>query len=152
MMDQDTNQMRQGRPNGRPMGFSWNSRWALIGAVALLAGVGVLAVGQAGGGTWVSFLPYLLLLACPLMMVFMMGSMNHGASGDGQRSAHSQDVYPGLDRLTRDERIDGLRDELSSLTARQEALRQDLARLEAERVPDVWNMPERPSERTSGSR
>lgn len=45
---------------------------ALIG-VALL-----FALGLAGLPV-LAFLPVLFLLACPLMMIFMMGTMNHGS-------------------------------------------------------------------------
>ena len=58
----------------------------LIGAAALLvlgiAGLPVLA-----------YLPYLIFLACPLMMIFMMSSMGHDHGGSqhdhGQASAET---------------------------------------------------------------
>jgi hypothetical protein len=37
-----------------------------------------LALGLAGLPV-LNYLPLLFLLACPLMMIFMMGAMNHGA-------------------------------------------------------------------------
>lgn len=132
----------------RPPGSRRIPRWALVGGVLLLSGTALLFLPRSRAGTWLTFLPFALFLACPLMMLFMMGSMSHGASANGHLSAHSHDVHQELDRLTRDEQGDGLRDELARLTARQEALRQDLERLEAERVPDAWNS----SERTAGSR
>jgi hypothetical protein len=53
---------------------------ALIG-IALL-----FALGLAGLPV-LAFLPVLFLLACPLMMIFMMGTMNHGS---GQVERHDR--------------------------------------------------------------
>ena len=45
----------------------------------LLVAAGALAVGLVVAGTPVaSLLPFVLLLACPLIMVFMMRGMGHG--------------------------------------------------------------------------
>lgn len=43
-----------------------------VAAVAVLAALGVPVI---------AFLPVLIFLACPLMMVFMMRGMNHGRGG-----------------------------------------------------------------------
>jgi hypothetical protein len=60
----------------------------------LLVAAGALVVGLlAAGGSLQSVLPFLLLLACPLMMVFMMRSMGgHGGHGaDHSNTAHDHD-------------------------------------------------------------
>jgi hypothetical protein len=57
-------------------------KYLLVAAVALV--VGLLAAGS----SLRSLLPFLLLLACPLMMVFMMRGMGgHGGHGTGHDSA-----------------------------------------------------------------
>ena len=54
----------------------------LIGAALLFAlGLAGLPVGN--------LLPFLILLACPLMMVFMMRGMNHGGGGHGGDDSQS---------------------------------------------------------------
>lgn len=35
---------------------------------------------------WIPYWPYLLLLACPLMHLFMHGGHGHGAHGSGDKS------------------------------------------------------------------
>jgi hypothetical protein len=46
--------------------------------------VGILVLGLAVLGVPViTYLPILLVLACPLMMIFMMRGMGHGGHGDG---------------------------------------------------------------------
>jgi hypothetical protein len=56
----------------------------------LLVAAGALVVGLlAAGSPLQSILPFLLLLACPLMMVFMMRGMGgHGGHG-GRGADHS---------------------------------------------------------------
>jgi hypothetical protein len=44
----------------------------------MLIGVGVLFVLGLAGLPVLTYLPLLIFLACPLMMMLMMGSMNHG--------------------------------------------------------------------------
>jgi hypothetical protein len=59
-------------------------RYLLVAAAALV--IGLLAAGTPVQ----SLLPYVLLLACPLMMVFMMRGMDgHGHAGHG--SDHHDD-------------------------------------------------------------
>jgi hypothetical protein len=53
---------------------------AMIGLALLLA------LGLAGLPV-LDYLPLLFLLACPLMMIFMMGAMNHGG---GRHERHDQ--------------------------------------------------------------
>ena len=56
----------------------------MLGAVA-----GFLVLGALGVPV-LSYAPLLILLLCPLMMMFMMGGMNHGGErqdGDDERPA-----------------------------------------------------------------
>ena len=50
----------------------------------MLIGVGVLFVLGLAGLPVGNYLPLLILLACPLMMMSMMGGMNHGDESDEQ--------------------------------------------------------------------
>jgi Protein of unknown function (DUF2933) len=43
----------------------------------MLIGIGIFLVLGLAGLPVLNYLPLLLLLACPLMMVFMMAGMNH---------------------------------------------------------------------------
>jgi hypothetical protein len=55
----------------------------------LLAAAGGGAIALLATGLSVqSVLPWLLLLACPLMMVFMMRGMNHGGQGGRDGADH----------------------------------------------------------------
>ena len=55
----------------------------LIG-VAVLFGLSLFGVPVGG------FLPFLILLVCPLMMIFMMRGMDHGGGHDSRdEDAHS---------------------------------------------------------------
>ena len=77
--------------NGRPSGPNWSriNQW-------------VLWIGLAAAVAWMFFrhnahlgqlLPFLLLLACPLMHVFMHGShRSHGGHGDGSEGAGTSDT------------------------------------------------------------
>ena len=109
-------------------------RWLIVGGVAALAILLLATVGNGGGtGLW-----FLLVLACPLMMLFMMGSMNHHTGTDG----HQHGIVPGgdlpdLEGLTREEQVRLLRTEMTRMNWRQETLRQGLERLERERPRDV---------------
>ena len=64
-------------------------RYLLVGAAALV--VGLLIAGT----SLQSLLPYALILACPLMMVFMMrgmgGHTDHGAEHAQARPARDRD-------------------------------------------------------------
>lgn len=55
----------------------------LVLAGAIVVGAAVLA-----GVPLASLLFPLILLACPLMMIFMMRGMNHGDGSSGQDSGH----------------------------------------------------------------
>jgi hypothetical protein len=54
-----------------------------------MVGVGAFAVLAALGVPVVTFLPFLIFLACPLMMVFMMRGMDHGGGG-GHAGCHGE--------------------------------------------------------------
>lgn len=57
----------------------------------LLVGAGILAVLSIAGLPVGGFLPYLVVLACPLMMVFMMRGMDHGGKdGDHSHAGHDR--------------------------------------------------------------
>lgn len=63
----------------------------------LLVAAGALVVGLLAAGTSLqAVLPYLLLLACPLMMVFMMRGMgghgSHGGNG-GDSASHNSTAH-----------------------------------------------------------
>ena len=60
----------------------------------MLIGVAVLSVLGLAGLPVLNYLPLLVILACPLMMMFMMGGMNHGGEKDDQHD-HS---HAGHDR------------------------------------------------------
>ena len=61
----------------------------------LVIGVGVLLVLGLAGLPVLDYLPLLLLLACPLMMILMMAGMNHGG---GQRGEPHDHAHTGHDR------------------------------------------------------
>ena len=67
----------------------------------------------------IGLLPFLLLLACPLLMVFMMRGMSHGShNGDGRHSTHgcghdAAEKDPAAKAT--DDRLRALEDELASL-------------------------------------
>lgn len=115
--------------------------WKRVGGaalviLALVAGV-FLALGNSAAGL-LAYLPFLLILACPLMMIFMMGSMNSmGTMNHHSRPRGLQDgAYdnrPTMEGLTRDEKVWALRYELTSMAWRQESLRQELERLETDK-------------------
>jgi hypothetical protein len=74
------------------------------------------------------------------MMIFMMGSMDrmdHSQSGLLGRHDGINDEVPDTTGMTRDEQVWTLRNELTRIAWRQETLRQDLERLEHDRVADT---------------
>ena len=107
----------------------------LMGGLVLVVGLGLMLAALASGSDLVSFLPLLLVLACPLMMFFMMGSMRHdqrsGMSSDAHHDGVSAEV-PDLTGRSRDQQAWALRRELTRMAWRQEALRHDLEQLKAE--------------------
>ena len=72
-----------------------------------------------------NFLPYLFLLACPLMMVFMMRGMNHGASGHSGMAAAGDSHDPAAQGDERDDRLTELEREVSDLRAECARLRSE---------------------------
>jgi hypothetical protein len=124
-------------------GGTRNTASKVVGGLALVVGLGVLISALNGGGwSLAAALPFLLILACPLMMLFMMGSMGHDHM-DGSEHHHdvaSEDL-PDLAGLPRDQQVRALRQELTRMAWRQESLRQTLEQVEgdqkAERVVDA---------------
>jgi hypothetical protein len=55
----------------------------------MLIGVGILFVLGLAGLPVLTYVPLLIILACPLMMIFMMGGMNHGGGDHGAQHDHS---------------------------------------------------------------
>lgn len=55
----------------------------------MLIGVGVLFVLGLAGLPVLNYVPLLIILACPLMMIFMMGGMNHGGAEKNEQHDHS---------------------------------------------------------------
>ncbi len=121
--------------------FSW--KWvggAALLILALVAGLSLVQGNNASG--LLGYLPFLLILACPLMMPFMMGSM--GSMVHRQSASQHEDNcvdgaaprMPDMSGMTRDEQVWTLRNELTRMAWRQESLRQDLERLEHERIAD----------------
>jgi hypothetical protein len=60
--------------------------WAAIG---LIAGAGYLLLSE-HQAHMIAALPWLILLACPLMHLFMHGGHGHGG-GDGERHRHENE-------------------------------------------------------------
>lgn len=116
--------------------------WKRIGGVALvmLALVAGLLLAQGNGGSGLlAYLPFLLILACPLMMIFMgsMGRMEHDQSGLPRRHDGINDAMPDPTGMTRDEQVWTLHNELTRMAWRQESLRQELERLEHDHAVDA---------------
>lgn len=107
--------------------------WKLVGGLALFAvGIGALIATQGTGAPLSTYLPFLLILACPLMMIFMLGSMDHGSDA---HEVHKNVRGVSLDEMgqSHDEQIWALRNELTRMAWRQESLRQELERLETDK-------------------
>lgn len=68
-------------------------------------------------------LPYLFLLICPLMMVFMMRGMNRGAGGHRGMGSAADTMNPAHRWDARDERLAELEREVSDLRAESARLR-----------------------------
>jgi len=56
------------------------------GLFAVIAAFFLIAEHRAHLVGWLAFWPYLLLLACPLMHLFMHGSHSHGGHGSNAAS------------------------------------------------------------------
>ena len=93
--------------------------------------VGLAVVGLA---VWVvaprlvlAALPLLLIVACPLSMLVMMGRMRGGQPVQVNQS-------PAMDR-TRDEQVGELQSRLLSVQAEQEAIARQIAEIESPEIP-----------------
>ncbi len=109
----------------------------LLVALALVVGIGVVIAFLGSGTRVLSFLPLLLTLACPLMMLFMMGAMghNHMSAPNGNQDSMS-DAAPDLKELSREEQVRVLRGKLTRMAWQQEALRHELEQLDAKQRDD----------------
>lgn len=70
-----------------------------------------------------NILPYLFLLICPLMMMFMMRGMNHGAGGHSGMGSEADTTNPAHRWDARDDRLAELEREVSDLRAECARLR-----------------------------
>ena len=126
----------------RFFGFCLN--WKVIAGLALVAlGIWALAPGLIGAA-----LPVLIVLACPLSMLFMMrgmrgmngmNGMNGMGSADGmldaQRALDSDYQFLGLAASpTYEDRMAELRAEMASIQTAQDAIARALAELEASKA------------------
>ncbi len=72
-------------------GVKAKTRWALVGFIAVAAYF-LVTEHKAHLAGWLNYLPYLLLLACPLLHLFMHGG--HGShrddSGEASRQQHKE--------------------------------------------------------------
>lgn len=64
----------------------------------MLIGVAILFVLGLAGLPVLTYVPLLIILACPLMMIFMMGGMNHGGGDQGAQHNHSPADHTGHDK------------------------------------------------------
>ncbi|MDK9714759.1 MAG: DUF2933 domain-containing protein [Sulfuritalea sp.] len=71
-----------GTPHATPVRTSRRSRW-VFGGFALLAVLLLAFEHRMHLSGLIGWLPYLILLACPLMHLFMHGGHGHGG-GDGR--------------------------------------------------------------------
>lgn len=122
----------------------------LLGVLGIVIGIGVViaALSSTTGAGILSFVPYLLILACPLMMLVMMGSMgsmSHNHLTPNEQRDNIDDALPDLRGLAREEQVRVLRGELSRMAWRQEALRHDLDQLEAEQKAEPVADAEQPT-------
>ncbi|MGH8925585.1 MAG: DUF2933 domain-containing protein [Acidimicrobiia bacterium] len=100
--------------------------WKVLAGLGVVAlGIGVLAPGAFGRA-----LPLLLLAACPLSMMAMMGSMSRGGHG-----APPANVVPEVEDLTT------LRTRQAALAAEQEQVSERLARLAPQASGDRAEKP-----------
>lgn len=63
----------------------------------MLVGAGLLVVLAVAGLPVGNLIPFLVFLACPLMMIFMMRGMNHGGSSCSH-DEHSHDKHSHADQ------------------------------------------------------
>ncbi|MGH2573295.1 MAG: DUF2933 domain-containing protein [Actinomycetota bacterium] len=95
--------------------------WKVLSALAVLGlGVWIAAPGLLGAA-----LPLLLVALCPLSMLLMMRRMQ-GDRDEPQRQPETQVASAG----TREDRLEQLRDQLSSVHVQRENITQKIRRLE----------------------
>lgn len=75
-------------------------RWRVILAWAVFAGMAAFLLISEHRVHALGYLPYLLILACPLMHIFMHGG--HGGHGGHGRTPADADEPPRTDRLGAD--------------------------------------------------
>ena len=107
----------------RPMGLCLN--WKVLAGLAAV-GVGIWTVAPNLVG---AALPLLLLAACPLSMLFMMRGMGGGQCAAQPNAAPTSE--PAIAGMPREEQIAVLKAQLAGVEARQRALAEEVARLEA---------------------
>lgn len=113
----------------------------------VLAGLAVVAVGLfvVAPQLALSALPILLVLACPLSMLFMMrgmGNMGNSGSISGMQGMQASQVVlptdrPSRDPLTRDEQIAALAEQLARVQSEQDALTREIAALSSPDATDA---------------
>jgi len=101
------------------MCFNWK---VIAGLSAVGLGIWVVAPSFVGAA-----LPLLLVLACPLSMLFMMRSMG----GSQCASQGSQVRQPSTAGLTREEQLAELKAQLSSIKAEHDTLAREIGDMEA---------------------
>jgi hypothetical protein len=84
------------------------------------------------------YLPFLLVLACPLMMVFMMrGMMGHGSHGKDD-AKESDAAMPRIDEATSAAELQQLRDDLTARLGQLDSRIEEL-----EHAETGWKTPMR---------
>ncbi len=100
--------------------------WKVLAGLALVGvGIWVVAPGFVGAA-----LPVLILLACPLSMVFMAWGMRGGQCAT-QPTQAGQGRQPALTAGSREQQLEALRVQLSSIQDQQRAIAREIAQLEA---------------------
>jgi hypothetical protein len=125
--------------NFRVFGMCLN--WKVLAGLAMVGvGIWLLAPGVVGAA-----LPFLLVLACPLSMLLMLGQMGQGRQGNqgmacGEPGASGntqmdQERASSVVALTPDEHLVELRARLEGVQAEQAAILRKMAALEAVTPP-----------------
>src|SRR5437899_2845206 len=107
--------------------FAMCLNWKVVVGLAV---VGLIVLVVAPQFIWAA-LPLLIVAACPLSMLFMMGGMSGGESQNAGQPAEMS--YSPAVELTDDEQVAELQSRLSSVQAQQEAIASQIAELENRR-------------------